>query len=146
MIYTMGYSQRTPAELPPLMAKLKIDLLVDVRAKPYARFKPEFNKKKLEELLGDKYIWKGDVLGGPGGGGEVTKTGLAWLRKQEKDGKRLLLLCVEYAPGDCHRHQIAVELAPAIDVIHVYEGVGISAAELERGIAAKSDTYATMKL
>lgn len=63
MIYSIGYQKLTLEILEETLRAHNITLLVDVRSKPYSR-KVQFNRKKLEQELGNAYIWKGDVLGG----------------------------------------------------------------------------------
>jgi hypothetical protein len=64
----------------------------------------------------------------------------SWGMPEALAGRRVLLLCLEAAPGDCHRHRaIALRLLPAIDVAHVYGDEVILASELERAILAHDD-------
>jgi hypothetical protein len=79
--------------------------------------------------------WAGDQLGGKGKG--VTREGLDALAK---DKRRLLLLCQEQAPADCHRfHSIALPpLKRGINVLHVFEDEVIETTDLKRAI--KNDT------
>ena len=49
-IYTVGCNGISePQEMAALLRENGVEVLVDVRWKPYARFKPQFNQKKLEE-------------------------------------------------------------------------------------------------
>jgi uncharacterized protein (DUF488 family) len=123
MIYSIGYSGRTPEDIAKVMAALKVDVLIDTRGKPVSR-KPGFSRKQLEARFGSRYAWHGDHLGGPGSGGTITAGGINTLRKLHREGKTLLLMCLEKSPGQCHRHDIAMRLykgKPAIDVMHVYQ-------------------------
>jgi uncharacterized protein (DUF488 family) len=133
ILYSCGYERLRPEELVAIMDKLQIDLLVDVRSVPNSR-RPGFGGKQLAALLGPRYHWNGNTLGGRGTG--PTEAGYYWLSVMPP-AYRLLLLCKEEAPGDCHRHRaIAVELLRrgGPDVLHVYQNHIIEASELQRCI------------
>jgi hypothetical protein len=141
-LYSAGYGQMQPEELVTLATQLGA-IVVDVRANPgdRGRCKTGFRRKQLESLLGDRYLWRGDVL--PGFGRD-TLAGRQWLGTYDR---RAILLCAEHAPGDCHRHQtIAVPLfrepiapAPSRMVLHYYEGLLIRADDLQTCIDTDSD-------
>ena len=102
VLYTAGYAGRTPAGLVRLVDALGV-VVVDVRAFPASRVR-HWRGDALAALLGARYAWRGDVLGGcvrgrPG----PTAEGLARLGADLDAGARFLLLCAERAPGDCHR-------------------------------------------
>lgn len=102
-IYTIGYQALTVAALLEIMAG--IDLLIDVRSIPYSR-KPEFNKNRLMEALGEKYLWMGKECGGKTG---VT---LECYKQLQKLGKKsVLLMCMEADPAQCHRSEVAAKFA-----------------------------------
>ena len=63
VIYSVGYAQLTPSGLARLMRVLAIDALIDARSIPNRR-RPGFAKKNLVALLGRRYEWRGDELGG----------------------------------------------------------------------------------
>ncbi len=52
------------------------------------------------------------------------------------EDRRLLLMCQEHAPGDCHRfRQVAVPLlTKGIDVLHIYEEQFVTTAALKAAI------------
>lgn len=128
-VFTVGYAKLTPTQLRKLVRDLKVTL-IDCRTYPSGRVKRGFSRADLEKLLGARYEWAGQDLGGKGGG--PTTAGLKWLAK---DRRRLLLLCQEHAPGECHRHQIALDLAKrGVKVCHIYEEEAIDAVELQRAI------------
>jgi len=85
-----------------------------------------FWRVDLAALLGDRYEWRGDRLGGYRGGGSEgpSPEGLQELAADVAGGERLLLMCSEATPGDCHRHwHIAMplqELRP-IPVLHIFD-------------------------
>ena len=98
-IYSWGYDNSTPDRLEELAETLAARV-IDVRSVPNSR-RPGFGRRQLEALLGVRYVWKGETLGGRAPG--VTPQGLAYLRSLPPE-ENVILLCKEAAPGDCHRH------------------------------------------
>jgi hypothetical protein len=134
-IYSIGYEALEPDELVRILSALSADL-IDVRSKPQnnrarADGKGRFNRSRLVELLGRSYQWHGDTLGGMGAG--VTDHGICYLLGRPRPA---VLMCVEEAPGKCHRHiQIAVRLlGHGIDVAHIYQGEIVLASDLQAAI------------
>src|SRR4051794_993403 len=112
-VFTVGYEKLSPLELAKLVKDLDV-VLLDVRSRPSGRVKRGFSRSDLEKLLPGRYEWAGADLGGKGAG--VTPAGLERLAA---DGRRLMLLCKEHAPADCHRHGIAMDLARrGVPVLH----------------------------
>jgi len=59
----------------------------------------------LAEALGRQYEYHGDTLGGlHGDAGGPTEAGMAMLVRRYEAGERLILMCSEATPGECHRH------------------------------------------
>ena len=56
MIYTIGHSTRTAAELIDLLQAAGVDLLVDVRTVPRSRHNPQFNTDVVPATLADAGI------------------------------------------------------------------------------------------
>lgn len=140
MIYSVGYQKMTPQGLVKLCDKLDIGTVVDARSKPVSR-RPGFGRRQLEELLTHRYAWKGDVLGGMAPG--VTSEGVNYLQKVNSAAEvgHILLLCLEEAPGECHRHH---DIAPrllkrGIDVHHIFQDHIVKASELQRSIDDDDD-------
>ncbi len=66
-IYTIGHSNHTQEEFLDLLAKAKIEVLVDVRSNPNSRWAPFASRDILEDILRAvqiRYIYFGDILGG----------------------------------------------------------------------------------
>lgn len=131
-LYTVGYQRLAIRELEEILAALRIDLLIDVRSRPFAR-RPEYRRSALERLLGDRYCWHGDSLGGRGAG--PTTEGRARLKSLAKE-KRILIMCMEEAPGECHRHQLALSIPGAQ---HIFREELVDAQELQRAIDDDDD-------
>ena len=134
-IFSVGYQKLTPTKLVKLVNDLDC-VLIDCRSYPSGRVKKGFSRADLTAALGMRYEWRGDQLGGKGR--SVTREGLDRLKA---DDRRLLLLCMEHSPGDCHRHHtIAVPLAKeGVIVRHIFEDQVIDATDLQLAIEADSD-------
>ena len=66
MIYSIGYQKLDQKTLIEILKAHQVEVLVDVRSRPYGR-KAVFNRKEIERWLpatGIEYLWKGDILGG----------------------------------------------------------------------------------
>ena len=50
-IYTIGHSTRTQRELIELLRGNHIPLLLDIRAIPYSRYNPQFNRETMQEVM-----------------------------------------------------------------------------------------------
>lgn len=147
MIYSIGYAGLTPAEL--LATAKQLDAtVIDVRFVPKSRMKG-FGRLQIMALLGDRYLWKGDVLGGIHGENKgPTSAGLKWLTDnawamttEVTSRPNALLMCLEESPGECHRHSlIAVPLLKrGIDVLHIFRDELVTTSELKRSLAAGDD-------
>jgi hypothetical protein len=141
-IYSIGYEALEPDELVRILNALSADL-IDVRSKPQNnRARPDgkgrFNRSRLVDLLGRRYQWHGDSLGGMPPG--VQADGIDYLIHRPRPS---VLMCLEEAPGECHRHrQIAVQLlGHGIDVAHIYKDVIIRASDLQIAIDSEAEDY-----
>jgi hypothetical protein len=157
MIFTIGYGAQKKPRLPALkldeLAYIREQLnaiIVDVRARPYSRWRPEMNCPALEERFGDGYLSMASLLGNQERSlpGRVVKRGIQELIDWESAEGAVaqrgepreppLLMCTEKAPGDCHRHHAIAMQLPVDSVIHLYHDggrwVGIEAHELQRSL------------
>jgi uncharacterized protein (DUF488 family) len=138
-IYTLGHSSHTWAGFVDLLQQHSIQVVCDVRSMPYSRKNPQYNRETLKSGLraaGIRYGFFGSELGGRSDDpncyqhGKVQYDRLAkreeFLRGLQRlvDGAtqyRLVLLCAEREPLDCHR---AILVAPylvdrGVEVIHI---------------------------
>ena len=111
MIYTIGYQKMKDIdELVEILKAHEIEILIDVRSRPYGR-KVAFNKKKLIEQLtahGIRYKWAGQRLGGFS---SIADEDIARLAEWQKD-KTTCIMCMEADPDQCHRkNEIGARLA-----------------------------------
>lgn len=109
-IYTIGYQKMTQDELVAELHACGVEILVDVRSKPYSR-KKAFNKPALENRLsvsGIRYRWAGQHLGGFS---EIKENAIADLADLA-GRKTVCIMCMEADPDQCHRsYEIGRRLA-----------------------------------
>ncbi len=141
-IYLIGYGARSLDAFVGALKAHDIAYLIDVRTKPYSRFKPEFSKNALDAALkteGIRYVFMGDTLGGLPDDptcfvdGKVVyelvrekaffQTGIERLRRAWEQGLPVVLMCSEGKPESCHRSKLIAPalLAQGVDVIHIDE-------------------------
>ena len=142
-IYSIGYGARDIDAFINVLKKFKIDYLIDVRSKPYSQYKPEFSKKALEQQLINSnihYVFMGEALGGqpddPSCYDEAGKVdyekcrqrpqfldGIKRLRKAHEQKLRVVLMCSEGKPENCHRAKLIGEelMSEGIEIQHIDE-------------------------
>lgn len=141
-IYTIGYGSRSIEELVEVLHQHEIVYLIDVRSAPYSRYKPEFSKAPLEAELtkrGIRYVFMGDTLGGRpddeacyvNGNVDYEKVkaaafyqhGIQRLHTAFMQQQRVVLMCSEGKPEECHRCKLigATLTTQDIPVVHIDE-------------------------
>lgn len=141
-IYTIGYGSRSIAELIEVLHQHEIAYLIDVRSAPYSRYKPEFSKEPLANELaqhGIRYVFMGDSLGGRPDdetcyvngkvdyekvkATEFYQRGIQRLHTAFMQQQRVILMCSEGKPEECHRCKLigATLTTQDIPVIHIDE-------------------------
>ena len=150
-IFTIGYGAQKKPRLPALkldeLAHVREQLgavIVDVRARPYSRWRKELDCPALTKRFPGVYIAMSTLLGNQVRAlpGKVEPDGIDWLRGYDQTAP-LLLMCLEKAPGECHRHHAIAMQLPPDSVIHLYhdgeEWTAIEAYELERSLLEDND-------
>lgn len=152
-VYTIGHSNAEPDKFIKRLKQFNVQVLVDVRSKPYSKYVPYFNKDKVERLckdIGTKYIFLGDLLGGKPEDDSVVDKGMKinydllaqkgyFISGIDKlldlTSKHIVcLMCSEGQPDECHRSLL---LSPVlekkgIDVLHILpDGTAINSEELK---------------
>ena len=141
-VYTIGYGARSIEDFIQALQTQGITYLIDVRSRPYSRYKPEFSKEALDKHLQAhqiRYVFMGDTLGGQPDDpdcytdGKVdyekcrTKPffieGIGRLRRAWEQQLPVAIMCSEGKPENCHRSKL---IAPAlveqgIPVVHIDE-------------------------
>ncbi|MDQ2731590.1 MAG: DUF488 domain-containing protein [Armatimonadota bacterium] len=141
-ILTIGYGDRAYEEVEQLLLRSETTVLLDVRSQPFTRYKPEFSRNALEERLQKvhiRYVFLGHELGGhPEDESCYTNGRVDYLRVEQKEwfykgmdrlrrafaqNQRMMLLCSEAKPQDCHRSKlIGRALVDAgLPVLHIDE-------------------------
>ncbi|NUJ97490.1 DUF488 domain-containing protein [Candidatus Gracilibacteria bacterium] len=122
VIYSIGHSTRTIQEFLFEINSVEFTYLVDVRSSPYSRFVPQYNKNRLQELFGSKYVFMGDTLGGMDDdiSYESFMYGIEKLSNLAKD-QIVVFFCSEKDYKKCHRfYKITPELEiRGFKVIHL---------------------------
>ena len=130
VIYTIGHSTHTTEGFLKLLTSQGVEVVADVRSRPYSRYNPHFNREALKDLLqeaGIRYLFLGRELGGkPQDLDRPLADELVWeylrSRPQFREGlahlleearqARVCVLCAEADPAHCHRGQL---LAPELE-------------------------------
>ena len=141
-IYTIGYGNRSIEDFVKVLQQYGIKFLVDIRSKPYSQFHPEFSRETLEKSLkqyGMQYLFMGDTLGGfpkdsacyVNGKIDYAKVreqaffqkGIGYLRTAWEKQLRIVLMCSEAKPQECHRSKLIGNtlIEQDIDVAHIDE-------------------------
>ena len=141
-IYTIGYGARDVDELLHALKENDIHYLLDVRSRPYSSYKPEFSKNPLKTFLeenGIRYLFMGDALGGQPDvetcytdgkvdyekveGKPFYKEGIKRLHTASEQGQRVVLMCSEGKPENCHRTKLIGQTltTEGIKVLHIDE-------------------------
>jgi hypothetical protein len=129
MIYTIGYQRLTSRRLERIVGDLNA-ILIDCRYRPFSH-RMEFSGHCLAEQFGTRYQQRGHELGGRG---HTTSDGIDRLRL-DAERATLILLCMEEAPGDCHRHHdICGPNFP--DAVHIFRDQRFTAGVLQAAIDA----------
>ena len=131
-MYSIGHSSRDIGEFVNILRTYGIDLLVDVRIRPYSSRFPHFSKESLEETLRKENI---GYLHLPQIGGfrregyanftrtEQFRTAINRIVKLIRE-RRVALMCAERDWRRCHRRFIADHLTRlGIEVVHIIDEV-----------------------
>ena len=123
-LYTIGYGNRTQEDFYSVLQLNSIKVLIDVRTKPYSRFRPQFNKNRLclsSPANGIEYIFKGEALGGLLlNDATLYKQGIEFLSERLKSGHNVTIMCCELDYTKCHRYKIAEDIFQrGYTVIHI---------------------------
>lgn len=152
-VFTAGFSNLSPERFLNNLRTYDIQVLVDVRSRPYSRHAPQFNKEQAEALSrswGLRYLYLGRELGGMpddpafyDAQGYVLydriaaqpwfEAGLGQVLSDLGQGGRLVLTCAEDNPRRCHRRLLLgrVLRERGIGVAHILANGGlISESEL----------------
>jgi uncharacterized protein (DUF488 family) len=158
-IYTIGHSNHSLDTFLDILKAHEIEVLVDIRSQPYAKYATYFSGRDLKAAVieaGIRYLFLGKELGGRPQGDEyydpegyvlygrvaesaLFQEGIARLEKG-LEKHRVAMMCSEENPAHCHRHLLVgrVLAERGITVNHIYgdgrvrTGAGLVQDETER--------------
>ena len=139
IVLTIGHSTHSMEAFVDLLQRHEVTAVADVRAAPYSRFNPQFNRESLASSLdahGIAYVFLGSELGGRSedpacyDNGRICYDRLGGTRSFQKGldrvtqgatRHRIALMCSEKEPLECHRGLL---VAPALEargasVVHI---------------------------
>ncbi len=151
VLYTLGHSNLPLERFIELLRANGVEVVADVRARPFSRHNPQYNHRPFARALAEAgfgYVWMGDRLGGVPHGSRQRldveeRLRDPGFRKGLEDLVELAsrhavaLVCAEEDPRRCHRRFLVVRglvefgaLEPE-DVIHIRaDGRTVTEAEL----------------
>jgi uncharacterized protein (DUF488 family) len=132
--YSVGYGNRSFDNFVQMLGENEITNLIDIRRYPQSTFN-DFNKESLERSLplNNVIYTHCEGIGGMRdstyieymGTGEFRNSFaqlLAYIKNVHEKGGKVVLMCAEKNPKDCHRRYLAQHLEQSgIEVIHLTE-------------------------
>ncbi len=156
-LFSIGHSNHPIEFFLGLLGRHGVEVVADVRSRPYSRFVPHFSKERLARRLqeaGVGYLYLGTELGGKPLRGEAPSAAPDYASRVAEPGfregierllkaaaeRRAAMLCRERDPLDCHRlHLIARHVRPRVaDILHILPDGEHRAAGGDRAAAARA--------
>ena len=149
-VLTIGHSTHATPVFIDLLQRHGVSALADIRAVPYSRFNPQFNRETLSDSLDAcdiVYGFLGQELGGRSEGpacyefGRISYERLSRTHSFQKgldrlarcaNEYRLALMCAEREPLECHR---CLLVAPALEA----RGVSVAHIRPDAGLETHGD-------
>lgn len=138
LLFTIGHSNHPIEHFLALLRRHRVEVVADVRSRPYSRFVPHFGKERLARLLeaeGVGYLFLGRELGGKPRKAETHASPVTYRMRVAQPAfrqgidrlldagraNRLALMCRERDPLDCHRfHLVCRYVCPlGLDIRHI---------------------------
>jgi len=136
-LFTIGHSQYSTNYFISLLNKYRIDYLLDVRSIPYSKYAEQYNKENISRELNSvniKYSFMGKYFGARPQNMELYNDegyldfervrrsrdfnkGIENVILGLNQGHRIVLMCTEKEPLDCHR---AILVARAFEIRMIY--------------------------
>jgi len=124
-LFSIGHSNHGLEKFFGLLKDNNVEVVVDIRSKPYSRYASHFNKNAIDDTLhthGIRYLFLGDKLGGKpddkgfyDSEGNVLYSRIAETPEFHEGIERLMkgsreyrqaLMCSEEDPFKCHRYHL----------------------------------------
>ncbi len=127
-LFTIGWSRMEPAGLVELLKQHRVETLVDIRWKPYSRFRPDFNKNRLgheggallSEGIGYVHMVELGNEGKDTGTVQLVDEAVGLERLQAEIERGLVaIMCVCFDPERCHRRLVASRMQQRIESLEV---------------------------
>lgn len=143
LIYTIGHSTRSQEAFMELLKSYGVQAVIDIRAIPYSRYNPQFNREEMQRAYSTSGIRYQHIaaLGGTRPPKEVMERarscsersrgfaqymntpifqeGIQQVLEMAKE-EQLVLMCAETDPSHCHRFWVADALVErGIEVRHI---------------------------
>ena len=127
-LFTIGWSKMEPTGLVELLKLHGVETLVDIRWKPYSRFRPGFNKNRLgheggpllAEGIGYVHIVELGNEGKDTGTVQLVDEAVGLERLQAEMERGLAaIMCVCFDPERCHRRIVASRMQQRIEGLEV---------------------------
>lgn len=118
-IFTIGHSNQSFDDFIKKLSNHSITTLVDVRSKPYSRWVPHFNQKRLLVSLdehGITYLFRGANLGGLAENKNYSEA-VNELADLVISGSSVVVMCSEKDYQKCHRH---TKLTPDFEAVGLH--------------------------
>jgi uncharacterized protein (DUF488 family) len=135
-LFSIGHSNQSIGTFLNLLKQHAIQVLVDVRSRPYVKYATHFNREPLKAALagtGIEYLFLGRELGGHpadaqfyDGEGHVLYERLAespvfleGIRRLENGARRrrVAIMCSEEDPASCHRRLLIARVLAARGIV-----------------------------
>ena len=157
-VYTIGHSNHSLEDFIDLLKTHRVEMLVDIRSHPYAKYAKHFNKRTLTAAVkaaGIKYQFAGKELGGQpeweefyDEDGYVLYSRIAEsqpfidgisLIEEIMQKYRVAILCSEENPSECHRRLLVGRVLDekGIKVLHIRKARCIDTEEDLREVEVK---------
>lgn len=151
-VFTIGHSTHSFERFLALLSGAGVEAVADVRTAPHSRFCPQFNKARLDQALraaGLSYIFLGKELGGRPTDPALYRDDIADFERMAENAAfregierviaearehRIVLMCSEKHPLDCHRCLLVARALAArgVGVRHILpDGASVSQNEIE---------------
>lgn len=140
-VHTIGHSNHPPEKFLGLLQAADIELLVDVRSRPYSRWAPYANPGDLKSMLEAAsigYLFLGKELGGrpldpdcydsqTGKPDYQAMQNRAAFRQgldrlmEEMERHRVCIMCAEEDPSACHRNFLVADALRrhGVEILHI---------------------------
>lgn len=141
-LYSIGYGNRAIGDVLALLMRERVRVLADVRSRPHSRFRPDFDRRRLERHLaaaGIAYAFMGAALGGKPDDpacyrdGRVDydrlaarpdfQSGLDDLLALNESRGPVAVMCAELKPEACHRARLIGQSLSrrGVELVHIGE-------------------------